>query len=628
MKALALTILFLPLAAAASTITVNTTADNTKRHDHHCTLREAIANVNASADTTKGDCAAATGAGDTIVFALALPTTITLTTGSELAVSKDVTIAGPANVGAASAGVIIDGNQHGTRVFNVTAGSVVLKNLTIQNGGSDGLGGVGITVANGAKATLNGCTLIDNEDDRGVGGAIANNGVLALTASTVGHNVAFSAPAIFNSDSGTATLTDCTLDGNATTYDIDSFGGAIYNKGTMALAGCTLNDNTTGSAEGGAIYNVGSMTLNNCTLSGNYVGTDDGGGAIENGGTMTLTGCTLTNNSVQDEYPGGAIENNWLLTLTNCTLVQNWTFGSGGALANYSKATLINCTLADNVAGPDDAGAAIDSNVGEGGATVLINTVLSNNLFQANGQPPFSQNCAGPIVDGGHNLSTDATCFAGPVTADVHLAPLGYYGGTTQTLALCTGIGIPDPECSGLSPAIDSGDDAVGGPPYGVTTDQRGLPRKTGLHVDVGAYEVQPQDRLPVCIGDCNDDRQVTVDEFITLANIALGTAQPSACPNRVAEVDIALLILAVNNALYGCSSVTPALRWLPGCGPPVVGQNACPASVQVCTATQQLGASCARPEATCCQPESDCTGTLCNSALVCTTKSPTRCPI
>jgi hypothetical protein len=46
------------------------------------------------------------------------------------------------------------------------------------------------------------------------------------------------------------------------------------------------------------------------------------------------------------------------------------------------------------------------------------------------------------------------------------------------------------------------------------------------------------------------------VNEIITLVNIALGTAQPSACASGVpsgAEVNVALIMQAVNNALNGC---------------------------------------------------------------------------
>jgi hypothetical protein len=59
------------------------------------------------------------------------------------------------------------------------------------------------------------------------------------------------------------------------------------------------------------------------------------------------------------------------------------------------------------------------------------------------------------------------------------------------------------------------------------------------------------------CTGDCDDSGDVTVNEIITLANIALGTARPSACACGVpggAEADVALIIQAVNNALNGCS--------------------------------------------------------------------------
>jgi len=62
-----------------------------------------------------------------------------------------------------------------------------------------------------------------------------------------------------------------------------------------------------------------------------------------------------------------------------------------------------------------------------------------------------------------------------------------------------------------------------------------------------------------VCAGDCDGTGSVTVDEIITLVNIALGNAQASACQHGVpsgAEVNVALIIQAVNAALSG-STVT-----------------------------------------------------------------------
>ena len=58
------------------------------------------------------------------------------------------------------------------------------------------------------------------------------------------------------------------------------------------------------------------------------------------------------------------------------------------------------------------------------------------------------------------------------------------------------------------------------------------------------------------CAGDCNGDGQVTVDEILTMVNIALGNADATACTNGIpsgAQVDVALILTAVNNALNGC---------------------------------------------------------------------------
>jgi photosystem II stability/assembly factor-like uncharacterized protein len=56
------------------------------------------------------------------------------------------------------------------------------------------------------------------------------------------------------------------------------------------------------------------------------------------------------------------------------------------------------------------------------------------------------------------------------------------------------------------------------------------------------------------CTGDCNGNGYVAVDDLLTLVNIALGI--PASCPSGVpgsATVDIALILQAVNAALYGC---------------------------------------------------------------------------
>jgi len=59
------------------------------------------------------------------------------------------------------------------------------------------------------------------------------------------------------------------------------------------------------------------------------------------------------------------------------------------------------------------------------------------------------------------------------------------------------------------------------------------------------------------CTGDCNGDGEVTVNELITMVNIALGTANVSTClagdANSDGQITINEIIAGVNNALNGC---------------------------------------------------------------------------
>jgi OmcA/MtrC family decaheme c-type cytochrome len=63
-----------------------------------------------------------------------------------------------------------------------------------------------------------------------------------------------------------------------------------------------------------------------------------------------------------------------------------------------------------------------------------------------------------------------------------------------------------------------------------------------------------------VCIGDCDGNGMVTVDNVITMANITLGSTPIDACtaglPDQADSVTIDLIVTAVNNAIVGCAVV------------------------------------------------------------------------
>jgi hypothetical protein len=63
----------------------------------------------------------------------------------------------------------------------------------------------------------------------------------------------------------------------------------------------------------------------------------------------------------------------------------------------------------------------------------------------------------------------------------------------------------------------------------------------------------------PVCVGDCNGDGMVTIDELIGSVPIILGTVELGGCPaldctgTGSSPPPINCLISAVNNAIAGC---------------------------------------------------------------------------
>jgi hypothetical protein len=80
-----------------------------------------------------------------------------------------------------------------------------------------------------------------------------------------------------------------------------------------------------------------------------------------------------------------------------------------------------------------------------------------------------------------------------------------------------------------------------------------GAPGPTATPTAIPTPTVEP----PSCVGDCGGNGEVTVDELLTMVNIALGNAQVSACLRGDAdgngEITIGEIISAVNRALNSC---------------------------------------------------------------------------
>jgi len=240
---------------------------------------------------------------------------------------------------------------------------------------------------------------------------------------------------------------------------------------TVTLDSLTLANGE--ADEGGGIHNSGTLTLIRCTLSGNFASSD--GGGISTSGTLTIHQSTLTGNSA-DNF-GGGFYHFGNLTINQSTLAGNSAVNGGGG---FSGATLTvnQSTLTGNSASSGGAGIYIIGSLTLSRSTLTGNSAVggAGGFFHVGTQSVTGSIVAGNTGAGSNanyssstNIATGTNLFSG----DPLLAPLGDYGGPTQTMPPLPG-----------SPAIDP---AGGQPTSPFATDQRGMPRVVDGNADGSA---------------------------------------------------------------------------------------------------------------------------------------------
>ncbi len=250
-------------------------------------------------------------------------------------------------------------------------------------------------------------------------------------STTVGGGIHFSG-------NGTLTLRDSVIRDCVGWYG----GGAIFaNSGdtNIDIRGTSLIGNWSSGGAGGIWTTARSMTVDSSTLSGNVGSTSVNGSALEfQGGAISIANSTLSGNT-------GAIATDLILGGTVSNVLKNVTIVGGSATAPavlYGNALNVTNTIVEG-------GCAV-----EGPVVVTSN---GGNIETVSSACGFS----------------NASDRSGVSLAAVNLAPLGSYGGPTQTHL---------PQAPSL--ALDGGS-AVGC----LTTDQRGMPRPFGVTCDSGSVE-------------------------------------------------------------------------------------------------------------------------------------------
>ena len=246
-----------------------------------------------------------------------------------------------------------------------------------------------------------------------------------------------------------------------------SWAGGIYNNGMLTVTGSVVSSNS--SVSGAGIYNPTNAVLSilGSTLSANAATGGRGGGGIFNDGSLTIADSTIVGNTVDSVEPlGGGIYSSTTFTLSNSTVVGN----------------SITCVPSGCY-----AGAGIYTGALGGGillsrpsiAVIAANSIVAQN--SASAVAPATANGAdvdGTITDNGGNVigtSTTGTSNLNPM-----LAPLGNYGGPTQTM-------IPLPGSAAICAGTSANAAAAS-----ITTDQRGGPFDAACasgSVDAGAVQ-------------------------------------------------------------------------------------------------------------------------------------------
>ena len=128
--------------------------------------------------------------------------------------------------------------------------------------------------------------------------------------------------------------------------------------------------------------------------------------------------------------------------------------------------------------------------------------------------------------------------------------------------AINTGLTDPSGNVVGVSALASAPSALYAGTTAGVFEYAAPVPTPTPCISNCGMPSPTPTPAATgSCVGDCDGSGQVTVDEIITLVNMVLGNqTQLSACPHgippsvtNVSQVDVAVIIQAVNDALNGC---------------------------------------------------------------------------
>jgi predicted outer membrane repeat protein len=426
--------------------------------------------------------------------------------------------------------ITLDGNGHTIRqtcfekrvLRQDGTGYLLLKNVTLTRGGSDGPGAAVTTrgeievvdskvtqnlaeepgggIFSMRRATIVRSVITGNLANDDGGGVYARRGGVQVFDSIVSSNLVDGSGGAIGS-TGDILVVRSHVDGNTT----DGDGGAIYadEDGDVTVIDSTV-DGSDADGPGGAIWTLdGDVTVVNSTLNGNRA--DDRGGAIGGEADVTVINSTIVRNAAV-AHVGGGIWARGDLFVANSTISNNYAEGQGGGVLGRGVVRLYYATILDNVA-------SVAANVGAGERLESFGSIIgpARTTGVTGDVQPTERNCRVTGSDSfGHNFVTDTTCglddpsdivgqgspMLGPLVEDER-------SGEIQLEIRLPEAGspvidrIPEADCrfGPFDNALESErhlEGIIEDRLALIGKDQRGVSRPQGPACDVGAVEVEP----------------------------------------------------------------------------------------------------------------------------------------
>ena len=309
-------------------------------------------------------------AGDTINFAANLNGSILLT-GTELGITKNLTISGPgANILRLEMKV-----SNAQRVLHVSGAVVSISGLYVTGGNlqlaiNSQAGGSALLVGGQATVFMNNCVIANNQ--------------------------------LFYPSSGSQD------------------NGIVQNYGTLTLSNSTVSDNLTGNGVGG-IVNYGTLTVTNSTVSGNVVFVDSFGvGGIHNvSGTTNLLNSTIANNGGAGGNPGGVRRDAGSVNVKNTIIATNY-LNTGTVFSNDVSGSFDS--QGNNLIGNSTGGSGFIAS-----DLLNVNPQLGTLINRGGTTYTHSLLAASPAINAGNNVGATATDQRGVARPQGGTVDIGAY---------------------------------------------------------------------------------------------------------------------------------------------------------------------------------------------------------